>query len=238
VAKRKSKGPSSCRKKFPTGDRCDGKFVLRPGEYPVFVCDTCGEINNTWEKFLKEYLELFKKRESWDDPKHKTSCVLGLFTYRYKEFYGVDYAWVPKSPNPYSSKECKDANSLLATFSGNAHTVRKYINWFFAKKIRGNTKIVSMAYLTTPNIIREYVLYRRNKNRVARSNELSGDFLNMCEKIAPSIFRNYELKTVNDLGAILNTYKFYKMDEESDEHKVIAEAQRCGLIENGQLKIS
>jgi len=157
----------------------------------------------------------------------------------YKDFYGTDYVFVPKNPNPYGAKECKDAWSLLAAFNGDAHEVRKYIYWVFKKGINKNTTITHFGYINTPGLIRKYNLYAKRKKILRRESKLPKTFIEWCNINTPDIFDKYNLETMNDLGAMLSFYKTYSESRNMDtEFDVILEAKRIGLItKDGSLNI-
>lgn len=227
---RKKKKPSKCKK-------CDGKYQLSyEDNAPLFVCDLCGDREETWKKFYEEYIILFKNKQNWDIDKHKISCIIGFFCYMYREKYNTNYIFVPQNPNPYGGKECKDAWKLLASFNNDANRVRRYIYWVFKKVIKQSTQIVSFAYLNAAGSIRKYNLQEVEKNILKRSSKLPVIFTEWCLKTAPEIFRKYELSTINDLGALLNYVKFYKI-ENSSEVVVLQEAERLCLIKDGKLNI-
>lgn len=228
------KKASQCAKKI-NGERCLGKYILTYEENtPYFVCDKCGDTNLTWKKFYDEYLQLFRVKDNWKEKKHQVSCIIGFFCYSYKQFYGVEYIFVPRSVNPYSCKECVDANLLLKTFNGNAHTVRKYIYWFFNKFLSFHTQISSLGYLNSPGIIRKYNLYKKKNNRLYRSSKLPNSFQDWCTKNIPEIFQKYTLSTMNDLGAILQSSD---ANMGMVEEKLIYKAITCGLIKNNKINV-
>ena len=153
----------------------------------------------------------------------------------YKEHYKTEYVFVPQNPNPYGCKECKDAWRLLATFKGNAHAVRKYIYWVFKKLVSKNTAITAFGYINAPGIIRKYNLHVKKKTAVTRSTILPNEFIRWCKDNIPGIFDNYELATINDLGALLSFARFYEVDYSSDEAQAIRMAEKLNLIKNGKL---
>jgi len=235
--KKRKKKPSECQKKVKSV-KCPGKVQLLYEEgAPVFVCDTCGDRNETWKIFYSQYLGLFSTKSNWDNPKDKISCILGFFCYKYKEQYSTNYVFVPKNPNPYSSKECRDANALLAAFEGNAHEVRRYIHWLFSKVIKRSTKIVSFGYLTTPALIRRYKLIVREKNSTTRFTFLPQKYLDWCKENVGGIFGSYALKTMNDLGSLLQLVKSYPevYSDDTMEKIAIEGAVKAGLVKNGAL---
>jgi len=182
---------------------------------------------------------LFKQKDNWDIKKHQVSCVIGFFCYLYKKKYNVDYVFVPKNPNPYSAKECRDTWAMLATFKGNAHEARKYIYWFFNKHLGSSTNITSFGYLNTPGIIRRYNIYVEKKKTFTRSSRLPKEYTEWCQEQVPDIFDKYELGTMNDLGALLSHVKTYsdEIDSESSEFRAVSHAVKMKLIQDDKLNI-
>jgi hypothetical protein len=237
--KTKRRRVSACNQKLSSG-KCSGKYVLTYEENaPMFTCDQCGHKELTWHKFYTEYLDIFREKDNWDVKKHQVTCIIGFFCHMYKEHYGEDYIFVPKNPNPYGSKECRDAWSLLSAFNGDAHRVRKYIYWLFKKQINKNTNITSFGYVNTPGIIRKYILQTKRQNTLSRESKLPSDFINWCNENAEEIFSKYAFETMNDLGALLSYVNTYKDDFNKDtcEYVVLAKAELRGLIKGGKLNI-
>jgi len=157
----------------------------------------------------------------------------------YKELYTTDYVFVPKNPNPYSSKECKDAWTLLATFKNDANEVRRYIFWLFKKVIRQETNLSSFGYLNTPTLIRKYKIQADRKNVYTRSSKLPETYIQWCKDNIAGIFDKYALDTMNDLGALYSYVKEYsdELGSESIEQKAILQAEQFELIKDGKLKV-
>lgn len=155
----------------------------------------------------------------------------------YKELFETDYVFVPSNPNPYGSKEIKEAWKLLATFKNDIHEVRRYIYWVFKKIIRKSTNLVSFNYINAPGIIRRYNLHLQKKRTITRFTRLSAGFLDWCKEHTPDVFNEYELTTVNDLGALLSFVKFYDVDDDTIELQVIRAAEKFNFIKEGKLNI-
>jgi hypothetical protein len=226
-----------CRNKN-TQAKCPGKYILSyEDNAPIFTCEKCGDRNLTWSKFYKEYLQLFRVKENWDNKKHQVSCIIGFFCHMYEEFYDTPYVFVPKNPNPFGSKECRDTWALLSAFNGNAHSVRKYIYWFFKHGLSKNSNIISFAYINTPALIRKYMLHVKKKNILTRASKLPTAFVDWCREFAPSIFDSYALETMNDLGALLSYVQYYGSEVGDVEAQTIQRASELGLIKNGKINI-
>jgi len=222
------------------GAKCPGSFILSfDGIIPIFVCDTCSYIDITWKKFYEEYLQLYKVRENWIDPKNSVSCLLGIFCHYYKSFYSTDYTFVPKNPNPFGAKECRDAWTLLAAFNKDIGEARKYIVWVFTKGINKGTAITNFGYILAPGLIQKYKLYALKKNILTRASKLPEQFISQCKTNWPGIFMSFELVTMNDLGALIKHIEFYEQKIATDaiERKVLNAAEQLGLVKNGKLNI-
>jgi hypothetical protein len=237
--KRKKRRVSNCRQKIQDKE-CPGKYVLTyESNAPIFTCDSCGHQDLTWKKFYDEYLQLYKDKNNWEEPKNNVSCLIGMFCYLYKEFYKTDYTFVPKNPNPYSSKECRDAWTLIASFGGNVHESRKYIYWLFKRGINKTTTITNFGYLLAPGLIRKYKLYSIKKNVLTRASKLPEEYISWCKETIPEIFTKYAMETMNDLGALLGYVKHYSdtIGEDSAERKALSKSEQYGLIKEGKLNI-
>ena len=171
-------------------------------------------------------------RENWDVKKHHVSCIIGYFCFEYAAFYNTPYIFVPKNPNPYSCKECKDCWSLLAAFNGDAVMIRKYIHWLFHGGLNKSADIVSFAYINTPGLIRRFNLYYNKRNVLSRETKLSDEFVAWCKIWAEEVFKKYAFGTMNDLGSLLGYYSCYLADtvEDTPERRVIMKAKEIGLI--------
>lgn len=235
--KKGKRKPSQCKISL-VGEPCSGKYVLKyEDNIPIFTCSACGDRDLTWKKFFQEYLTLYSIKENWDVPANHVTCILGFFCHMYKEFYGIDYTFVPKNPNPYGCREIKQIWTLLASFENNAHEVRRYIYWLFKKRLSKSANIVSFGYLIVEGAIRQYKLYASKKTKLTRSSLLSSEFIAWCRENTPEIFKRFELTTINDLGALLKHVECWKPDENSDEVKVIRLAEQKNLIKDHQLNI-
>jgi len=220
------------------GTKCLGKYSLDfDGNIPIFTCDTCGHKDVTWKKFYEEYLQLYKVRENWYEPKNAVSCVLGIFCHCYREFYQTDYTFVPKTPNPYGIKECRDVWVLLAMFNKNIHDARKYIVWLFGKGLNKGTSITNFGYILTPALVQKYKLYSIKKNVLNRASKLPENFIEYCKTNFSEIFNTTSLDTMNDLGALLAHVKCYDIGFRPDsvEKKVLEAAEQMGLVKDGKL---
>jgi len=236
ATKKKKRRASDCKRKDNNGERCLGRYRLEyEDRAPLFVCDVCNDRELTWKKFYLEYMSLWTNPENWEIDKHKISCIIGAFCYSYKKKFGADYVFVPSNPNPYSSKEIRDAWKLLATFKNNAVSVRLYIVWVFKHIIKPGANVVSFAYITAPGIIRQYNLHLQKKQQITRGTDLPPAFLSWCRNNIPEIFDNYEMCTVNDLGALLQQVEFYGLD--GIEFRAIKQAEQYNLIKDGKLNI-
>lgn len=234
--KRAKRKVSKCTQEIQ-GVLCTGKYILDfEGNIPIFTCDTCGHQNITWKKFYEEYLQLYKVRENWNDSKNSVSCILGIFCHYYKEFYMTDYTFVPKNPNPYGIKECKDAWTLLGLFNKDIHEVRKYIVWLFTKGLNKGTTITNFGYILAPGLVQKYKLYVRKKHILTRASKLPDQLVDHCKIYYPDIFNNFAFSTMNDLGALLKYVEFYnKVD--GYEAGALSVAKQMGLIKDGKLNI-
>jgi hypothetical protein len=210
--------------------------LLYDNNAPLFVCDRCGARDETWRKFYDEYLKLYSVEDHWKEPKHHTSCIIGLFCAEYQKRYHIDYTFVPSNPYPFSSKEVLDANVLLATFNKTALDVRRYIIWAFRCGIGSNAKITSLAYLKAPGLIRKFKLWDLNRNVLTRSTQLPKEFLEWCKTEVADLFSKHTLETMMNLGAILNYANTYPNESEV-ELRVINKAAELGLIKDGKLNV-
>lgn len=207
----------------------EGSMILAQGDFgPFFVCDHCGAENRTWEKFFTEYLLLYRDMENWEQPKHKTSCLLGFFMYQYQKKYGVEYALIPQNPNPFSSKEVVDLSRILATFGGDAKEVARYIKWVFDKKIRESTKLTSIAYFKAPDLVRKFKLMRAEKKKQKRSEGLPRKLVEWIQKEVPEVLEQYEMKTLNDLYSLKNFVATYDL-QDGPEIILLDKAKEFGL---------
>jgi len=156
----------------------------------------------------------------------------------YDEKYGIPYTFVPQNPNPYSSKECKDAWKLIVSFGNDLTAVRKYIYWLFKKQLSSNTDIVSFNYINAAGLIRKYKIHFEKNKGFSRSSKVPSSLVSWCESHAPEVLENYELSTMNDLGALVAYYnKFKESAGLGKESLVISKAEQLGLIKNGKLNI-
>jgi hypothetical protein len=150
----------------------------------------------------------------------------------------VDYLFVPATPNPFSAKECRDANLLVSSFNKNMDDVRKYLVWVFKTGLGSNAKIVSLAYVNAPGLIRRYMLSADRKNTYTRNSPLPDEFLSWCKSCMPVLISSYTLETMNDLGALLGYVNSdTELQPSSPETLAINKAKELKLVVNGALNV-
>jgi len=113
--------------------------------------------------------------------------------------------------------------------------VRKYLYWLFKKGLNKKATITNFGYVNTPALIRRYNLYYKKKHILTRASKLPNKFVDWCKEYAVQIFDNYELNTMNDLGALLSYARDY--DETSVEGMVLERAKELSLIKDDKLNI-
>lgn len=227
------KRPSQCSQK-----KCPGKYKLSHVENaPIFTCDKCGHQDLAWQKFYQEYMSYYQNKDNWDNKKHHVVCVLGFFMHMYEKRYGTKYVLVPKNPNVFGNKEIKDIWELLGAFDGNAHSVRKYLYWLFKRGLNSNVTITHFGYVNTPGLIRKYNLYASKKHVLKRESKLPSKFIEWCKENVPSIFDDYTLETMNDLGALHVYASDGLLQDYDNERSVIGQAEALGLIKDGKLNV-
>lgn len=188
----------------------------------------CGDKDYTWKKFYNEYLQLYKDNNSWNDNKNKVSCIIGFFCYLYEKHYKTKYTFIPKNPNPYSCRECKLTWELLSAFNNNAVDVKNYLSWVFNKSLKNSTQVFSLAYMSSPTLIRKYNLSKANEFSQERQNALPEKFIEWCKTNTPGVFGKYSLRTYNDLFA-LYTYTKNFANENNMEKQIITQALKMGI---------
>lgn len=228
----KRRRPSQCIQKS-----CPGKYKLsHVADVPIFTCNKCGHQDLSWQKFYHDYMELYKNKENWNNSKHHVACLLGFFMHMYCKRYGTPYILVPKNPNVFGSKEIKDTWELLGSFGGDANKARRYLYWLFKRGLNRNTEITHFGYVNTPGLIRKYNIYANKKHTLRRESKLPSKFVNWCQENEPNIFKQYNLETMNDLGA-LHAFANGSNDCGGQVHRVIEYAIKVGLIKNRKLNI-
>lgn len=222
--KKKTKFKCSCGKDLEV--LFEGDFI----QYPVFSCAEHGVQKNEWKKWWDIYSERWKERGYWDKAADKPSCILGYFCYKYKEFFGSPYTFTISSPIPYKSKDFIMARRLLTMFEGNAHDIRIFIKWMFAKKIRKNYPVTSLGFFTNANFINEYKIIKSRSLILKRHTSLPDSFLNWCRNNKPEIFKKQDLNDWNDLNILVGYIKTY--GDDSIEGTIIKEAVAQGLLKD------
>lgn len=201
--------------------------------YPVFVCKNCGpDKRNEWEIWWTNYRFLWKDEKNWEDQKHKVSCVMGYFCFKYQEVYGYPFRFDYSSTKPYTSKDFIMCNRLLAMFNGDAKSIKIYIKWIFTTKIRRPEYIISgFGFFVSQKFIAEFSNARARSRVLRRSTPLPTDFIEWCLSNEPDIFDRQELENWNHLNGLVTHVKQWNQDDV--EKRVVNEAVNRGMLPSG-----
>lgn len=198
-------------------------------QYPVYACPSCGNKNNEWEKWWKEYSLRWKEKDKWENPKDKPSCFLGYFCHKFFEFYKFPYTFDISSPIPYMGKEFTMARRIIAMFDGDAREASLYIKWVFTKKVRNRKKpITSLGFFTMADFINEFKYAKAQSQILKRHTPLPEEYLLWCKSDCPEIFEKHDFKTWNDLNSLVSFIKAYKVD--GIEKKAVMEAVSRNML--------
>lgn len=200
-------------------------------QYPVFTCKDHGSATNEWEKWWKTYSSRWKDKSYWDKPTDKISCIVGYFCNAYEKFYGHSFTLDISNPVPYTSKTFVMARRILTMFEGDAHEIRIYIKWVFAKKVR-TTKysVTSLGFFANAALVNDYKCAKARSAILKRHTSLPKSFLQWCNETYPEIFEKQELKTWNDLNGLVSYIKSY--GDDTVEGKVVLGAVNQNLLKD------
>jgi len=183
--------------------------------------------------------EFHSSKQAWVAKEKKSWNIVTFVSYfciKYKELYGVDYRFSRWSGNPALTKEGRDFSKLLKEYKESGlepldakMKLYNYINWSFDYKGRRGTNINSSGLLYHHAFINEFekkyaAFINSKKNKHGISSLLDWSITN-----APSISKNYDIKSDKDLVFIEEMLKMGGM-EGSDEEKIIEEAKSRGLL--------
>jgi hypothetical protein len=229
-----SKGRKSRRKSNHSCKLCGAKKeIVFEGDgiqYPVFSCPKHGkDERNEWEIWWNLYRDRWKEKEYWDKPADKLSCLLGYFCTKFKDFYGYDFTFEYTNPIPYKCKDFTMGRRILAMLNADANEARTYIRWVFAKKVR-STKytVTSLGFFASAPFVNEYKAAKARSLILKRATKLPANFVEWCDEHYPSVLKNQELETWNDLNGLVTFIKSYGLDNE--ENCVVSEAIKRGML--------
>lgn len=183
--------------------------------------------------------EFHSSKESWVSKEKKSWNIVTFVSYfciKYENLYGVRYRFSRWSGNPALTKEGKDFSKLLKEYNDSGlepleakMKLYNYINWAFDFKGRRGTNINSSGLLYHHSFINEFEkkyssFVNSQKNKFGISS-----LIDWCTDNAPSIKKNYDLKTDKDLIFIQEMLSMDGM-ENSDEYRLIEEAKKRGII--------
>jgi len=198
-------------------------------QYPVFTCEKHGSSTNEWQRWWENYSTRWKERKYWDNPLDKVSCIVGFFCNVYEKFYGHPFTLDILNPIPYKSKTFTMARRILAMFENDAHEIRIYIKWVFAKKVKTiKYPVTSLGFFANASFVNEYKHAKYRSTILKRHSPLPQDFIQWCNDNCPEIFEKQELKTWNDLNALVTYVKSYGKD--TIENKVVLEAVNKNML--------
>jgi hypothetical protein len=212
------------------------KEVLFEGDgvqYPVFFCADHGPDKvNVWKDWWDKYHDRWcQNNDFWDQPKEKPSCLMSYFCHKFKLHYGFPYTLDYSNPIPYKNKDFTMVRRILAMFDGNARRAKNYIDWVFAKRIKGtNYTINSLGFFASSKLANEYNAARLKSQTLRRSTHLPWSFLQWCSENCPEIFDKQELATWNDLNGLITHISSY--GEDNIEGYVVAEAVKRNMLKD------
>lgn len=161
-----------------------------------------GELTSIPNDKYKKFFDKFAEIETLDVAHWKVAHILGYFCKKYKDTYGIDYAWKFNNPSPTKCFEVWQANTLAAKLSANPKILRDYIDWVYTN-IVPNTKarFRSVSFITKDEVVNDYklnVLLAGQKNlHVDRSTQLPPNYIEVLKNIA-----NINISTYGDLAFI------------------------------------
>lgn len=216
--------------------KCNGKYQVEYSQEagaPIFICDACGDKDNSWELFYFDYMSRYKDVDNWSKKDEILSCVLGFFLHLYEKKYGIKYAFVPSSRNPFSSKEVRDSWKLISAFNGDGHLIGRYMRWVFSSVVRDSTSIFSFNYLNSPGLIRKFMLKHKNKNKLRRDSKIPKDVVKWVGDNLPVIIEKYEFETMNDFASIV---AYFKSDPSNESiASLIKYAESKKIVKDGSI---
>ena len=133
-----------------------------------------GTPNAYWRRFEKRLQEF----ESIPVNEWKEEQILGYLLKRYKDEYGIDfslsyYGAPSKCPEMYCTRR-----TLTALGITDGTVVKQYIDWVFDSIIKPQrTQIKSLAFFFTQTICNQFKAKYKKNNKITRSTELPGHYL-------------------------------------------------------------
>lgn len=213
---------------------CGQQFLVEFTEnnLPYLKCSGCGHEVRSWVGWYDQYVNMWQDDAAWADAKNNVACVLGYFCHKYRTQYNMDFTMSLSPQGPFGGPEGVFVRRLLANLESSATECRKYIDWFFAKKvIARNRRITSLTPLCAPEVISLYKHQRESDRKIHRSTPLPEKMLEWIRGNAPLVLTRTQLVDFGDLSALLRVYSQQK-NQDADMTKFIQELYRKHLITN------
>jgi hypothetical protein len=174
--------------------------------------------NDKYQKFFDK----FKEIDSLEVNKWGKAHLLGFFCKKYKEAYGLDYAWKFNHQSPNKCFEVWQLNTLCAKLSANPVILKEYITWAFQTLVpKAKRRLTSISFLTKDDVVNPYKMNILSGNKqvanLDRSTPLPSDY----QKVFNDADMN--IKTYGELAFLSN------MEQTSQISDAFLELQLLGF---------
>lgn len=164
----------------------------------------------TLEPLGKRFVNFFNKFNEIDSvpvSQWKAFHFLSYIDRKYRDLYCKNFNY-SLNKTPSKTKEIYFVNKMIASLcTSDNFFIKEYIDWVFERKLSQKKTLRSMNFFSTPEIIREFILYKAKSEIITRSTVLS----DKCKSIVNEFGLTY-IKTYGDLS-------FLKMAVVNPEHE-------------------
>lgn len=155
-----------------------------------------GVPNDKYAKLFAKFAEI----ETLEVAQWKPAHLLAYFCKKYKETYGVDYAWKFNNPNPNKCFEVWQLNVLISKLSANPQILKDYIDWAYQTLVpKAKRRLTSISFMTKDEVLTPYkmniLLGGKNNLSVDRSTLLPEKYYSIMVR-----FNYAHVKTYGDLA--------------------------------------
>jgi hypothetical protein len=187
-----------------------------------------GNLTDLPNEKYRQFFERFSEIETLDVAEWKPVHVLGYFCKKYKDTYGVPYAFKFNSPSPAKCFEVFQIKKLCMLISSNPKILKEYIDWIYQTKVvQAKRRLTSISFMTHESLTQDYklnVLLAGDRNlNIDRSTELPTQYYEIFSNIGVFVATYGELAFLAHMSPTPRIMEAFKKLEELGFDKKILE---------------
>lgn len=193
-----------------TAGKCGGHLLVEytDSNIPFLVCELCNHKIDDWIKWFEQYSNYWQDPIKWQSKKDHLMCLLGYFSYLYKNFYQLDFTFSLNERGLFRGPELVQMRKLYKMLDENVDICKKYLDWMFEIKLKNNRKkITTLGFLATASIVNEFKFFVQKNKYIDRNTPLPGVLIKWIEANIPEVYNDFALNYYGDLNLLLTHYK-------------------------------